>query len=37
MKAPDGGCEDGRIYTHRHMDIRRARGNEEVLICVGKE
>lgn len=36
MKAPDGGCEDGRVYTHRHMDIRRARGNEEVLICVGK-
>ena len=28
MKAPDGGCVDGRACTHRHSDIGRARRYE---------
>lgn len=30
VKAPDGSCVDGRVYTHSHTDIGRARRYEHV-------
>ena len=29
MKAPDGGCVDGRMYAHSHTDIGRASRYEQ--------